>query len=82
MPYRERGIFWGTVDWVVRVLAVFVWCYVVTILLRLLLDSFLMDFNPVNKLWWCSYSFLIFFGATWLAYIALFVRNYYGDDED
>lgn len=81
LPYQEKGVLLGTLDWAVRVLTVFVWCYIVTILFRLLVDSLLMDYNPVAKMWWCSYSFLILFGATWLAYIVLFVRNYYNDED-
>ena len=81
MPYQEKGVLLGTLDWILRAVAVFVWGYVVTILFRLLLNSLLLDYNPVAKMWWCSYSFLIFFGATWLAYIALFVRNYYNDED-
>lgn len=81
MPYQEKGILWGTLDWIIRALALFIWCYIVTILFRLVLDSLLLDYDPMAKLWWCSYSFLILFGATWLTYIALFVRNYYEDEE-
>lgn len=82
MPYQEKGILLGTLDWVFRAVTLFVWCYIVTILFRLLMDSLLMDYNPVSKMWWCSYSFLILFGASWLAYIALFVRSYYSDDDE
>ena len=75
-PYTEKGIFIGTLDTLIKMVAFAVWCYLTYILSVLLLDSLLTDYNPLNKLWWFSYCFSIFFGATWLAYIALFVRDY------
>ncbi len=80
-PYMEKGKWWSTVDWVVRAITVFVWCYVTTVLARLVWDSLLLDYNPMAKMWWFSYSFLILFGASWLAYIVLFVRDYYNKED-
>ncbi len=80
-PYAEKGVFVGTFDLVLRLLALAVWVYVVIILGSLFIDSLRTDYNPLNKLWWFSYCFLIFFGASWLTYIVLFVRDYYGEEE-
>ncbi len=80
-PYAEKGLILGTVDFLLKLLAVFVWGYLAVILCTLFIDSMILDYNPLNKLWWFSYCFLIFFGATWLAYIVLFVRNYYDEEE-
>ena len=80
-PYAEKGLILGTVDFLLKLLAVFVWGYLAVILCTLFIDSMILDYNPLNKLWWFSYCFLIFFGATWLAYIVLFVRNYYEEEE-
>jgi len=80
-PYSEKGFFLGTCDLIIRFVAVFVWFYLLTILFRLVWDSLMVDFDPLMKMWWFSYSFLIFFGASWLTYILLFVRDYYGDDD-
>ncbi len=81
-PYTEKGLIIGTLDLLLKCLTVFVWGYVTVILCSLFFDSLLTDYNPLNKLWWFSYCFLIFFGATWLAYIVLFVRDYYGDPDE
>ena len=75
-PYHEKGIFIGTVDTLLKAVTAFVWIYLVYILSVLFLDSFLTDYNPINKMWWFSYCFSMFFGGTWLAYILLFVRDY------
>ena len=65
-----------------KLLTVFLWGYIAVILCTLFVDSMVLDYNPLNKLWWFSYCFLIFFGATWLAYIVLFVRDYYEPEEE
>jgi hypothetical protein len=79
-PYEEKGFFLGMCDVIIRIVTAFVWLYLLTILFRLVWDSLLLDYNPLAKVWWFSYSFFIFFGASWLAYILLFVRDYYEED--
>ncbi|WP_428062227.1 hypothetical protein [Candidatus Avelusimicrobium fimicolum] len=81
-PYAEKGFIIGTFDSLLKLLALCVWGYLAVILGSLLWESLLTDYNPLNKLWWFSYCFFIFFGATWLAYIVLFVRNYNEEDAD
>lgn len=80
-PYAEKGLIVGTFDSLLKLVALFVWCYLTVVLGMLFVESLLTDYNPLNKLWWFSYCFLIFFGATWLAYIIFFVRNYNEDEE-
>lgn len=75
-PYAEKGVFVGTVDTLLKALALFVWGYVTVVLCALFVQSMILDYNPLNKLWWFSYCFFIFFGASWLAYIMMFVRTY------
>lgn len=75
-PYTQKGIFLGTCDLVLKLIVLAVWCYLTVVLARLFIGSLLTDYNPMNKLWWFSYCFLMFFGLTWLAYIVFFVRNY------
>ncbi len=75
-PYTEKGVLIGTVDTLLKAGTVCVWVYLVYILSVLFLDSLLTDYNPLSKMWWFSYCFSMFFGATWLAYILLFVRDY------
>ena len=76
-PYREKGIFIGTLDVLLRLVTAFLWIYLLTVLVRLVWSSLLLDYDPRSKMWWMSYSFLIFFGASWIAYIICFVRDYY-----
>ena len=81
-PYAEKGFIIGTFDSLLKLLALCVWGYLAVILGSLLWESLLTDYNPLNKLWWFSYCFFIFFGATWLSYIVLFVRNYNEEDAE
>lgn len=81
-PYAEKGPIIGTFDLLLKLVTLFVWVYLTVSLGGLLLESLLTDYNPLNKLWWFSYCFLIFFGATWMAYIIFFVRNYNEDEEE
>ena len=78
-PYEEKGVILGTCDVVLKAIVLFVWCYLTVVLAQLFVGSLLTDYNPFHKLWWFSYCFLIFFGASWLAYIVFFVRDYNGD---
>ncbi len=75
-PYAEKGLIVGTFDSLLKLATLFVWCYITVVLGSLLAESLLTDYNPLNKMWWFSYCFLIFFGATWLSYIVFFVRSY------
>ncbi|MBR5151233.1 MAG: hypothetical protein IKW71_00150 [Elusimicrobiaceae bacterium] len=79
-PYAEKGFIRATLDMCLRVLTALVWGYLMFILWNLLFDALVRNYNPAMKLWWCSYCFIMFFGATWLAYILLFVRDYYGEE--
>ncbi len=81
-PFTAKGFVWGTVDLCVKALAFFIWAYLTYILLSLIGQSFALDYNPLTRLWWVSYSFLIFFGASLLAYIAVFVRDYNEEAEE
>ena len=78
-PYEEKGMLLGTCDVVLKAVVLLIWCYLTVVLARLFIGSLLSDYNPLNKLWWFSYCFWIFFGASWLTYIVFFVRDY---DED
>ena len=76
-PYREKGIVKASLDFALRALTLIVWGYLVIILGGLLVDAFVRGYNPMLKLWWFSYCFTLFFASSWLAYIILFVRDYY-----
>lgn len=80
-PFAEKGLIVGTLDLLLKLLAVWVWGYLAVILGSLFVESLVVDYNPMNKMWWFSYCFLIFFGASWLAYIVLFVRDYRETEE-
>ena len=75
-PFTEKGIFWGIIDALVKLVALIIWADLTWIMCGVMHQSILLDYNPVTQLWWFSYCFLIFFGASWLAYIAIFVRDY------
>ncbi len=78
-PYEEKGMLLGTCDVVLKAVVLLIWCYLTVVLARLFIGSLLSDYNPLNKLWWFSYCFWIFFGASWLTYIVFFVRDYNED---
>lgn len=78
-PYIEKGFLIGTLDLLLKAGTLSVWLYLVYILGSLMIHSLVVDYNPLNTLWWFSYCFSMFFGATWLAYIVFFVRDYNND---
>ena len=80
-PYEEKGFIWATLDLALRTLTAVVWVYLMYILAHLWVDALVRNYDPAQKLWWTSYCFIVGFGATWLAYILLFVRDYYGGEE-
>ena len=75
-PYAEKGLIVGTLDVLLKLFTLLVWGYATVILCSLVIESLIVDFNPINKIWWFSYSFLMFFGLSWLTYIVWFVRDY------
>lgn len=75
-PYTEKGLFWGTCDVLLKAVVLCGWIYLTVVLAQLFVGSLVTDYNPLNKMWWFSYCFLMFFGASWLTYIVLFVRDY------
>ena len=80
-PYEEKGIIRATLDLCLRLVTLVVWGYLMFILGHLLFDALVRNYDPAMRIWWVSYCFIIFFGATWLAYILLFVRDYYEPEE-
>lgn len=81
LPYQEKGFLKATFDFVLRFVAVVTWCWISGLLVRLFVDALLHDYSPLQKVWWGAYGFIMFFGATWLLYILLFVRDYYQAEE-
>ena len=81
-PYEQKGFIIGTVDTCLKAVTLFVWWYLTVVLCALFFNSMMLDYNPMNKMWWFSYCFLIFFGATLMAYILVFVRTYNEDEEE
>ncbi|MBR4355201.1 MAG: hypothetical protein IKP96_01300 [Elusimicrobiaceae bacterium] len=75
-PYTQKGIVLGTLDLLLKAVVLFVWSYLTIVLVRLFVGSLLTDYNPMHKLWWFSYCFIMFFGLSWLSYIVFFVRDY------
>lgn len=81
LPYQEKGFIKATLDLILRAVTVFAWCWIASVLFRLCFDALLHNYSQLQKVWWSAYGFIILFGASWLAYIILFVRDYYQDEE-
>lgn len=81
-PFTAKGLLWGLTDIVVKIITAVVWVYLMCIQVSLVVQSIKLDYNPVNQLWWFSYAFLMFFGASLLAYILFFVRDYNEEVEE
>ena len=81
LPYQEKGFIKATLDFILRAAVLAVWCWLVSVLGRLFIDALLHNYDPLQKVWWGAYGFVILFGASWLAYIMLFVRDYYQAEE-
>ena len=82
LPYEEKGVIKATLDFILRFVTVAVWVKLAFILVALFWDGLLHQYDPALKLWWFAYSFTILLGATWIAYIVLFVRDYYEPEEE
>ena len=80
-PFAEKGVLWGTLDVLVKVVTLTVWVYLMFILGSLITQSILLDYNRLTQLWWFTYCFLMFFGGSLIAYILLFVRDYETEEE-
>ncbi len=80
-PFAAKGFVWGLVDLCVKIITAAVWAYLTWILVSLIQQSILLDYNRLTQLWWFSYCFLMFFGVSLLAYILLFVRDYGEENE-
>lgn len=80
-PFTVKGPFLGLLDLAVKAVALLVWGYLTIILASLMWASLRTDYNTLTQLWWFSYCFLLFFGASLLAYILLFVRTYNEEPE-
>ncbi len=81
-PYAEKGTIKATLDLALRVITLGVWVYLMYVLGLLLFDALVRNYDPAQKVWWCSYCFIICLGASWLTYIVLFVRDYYQAEEE
>ena len=81
LPYREKGFIKATLDFILRAVTVLVWGWLACILFRLFIDALLFNYSPLQKVWWGAFGFIMLFGASWLAYILLFVRDYYHAQE-
>lgn len=82
LPYQEKGFIKATLDFLLRAVTLVIWVWLVSVLARLFIDALLHNYNPIQKVWWGAYGFIVFFGASWLAYIILFVRDYYQAEEE
>lgn len=81
-PFTAKGLVWGTADLCVKLLAAVTWVYLMCIQVSLVWQSVKLDYNSLTQLWWCAYAFLMFFGASLLAYILIFVRDYNDYEEE
>ena len=81
LPYQEKGFVKATLDFILRGAAVITWCWLTNVLVRLFFDALLHNYSPLQKMWWGAYGFVSFVGISWLAYICLFVRDYYQAEE-
>ena len=81
LPYQEKGFIKATLDFILRGVTVVVWVWLTSVVARLSFDALLHSYSPLQKMWWSAYGFVIFLGASWLAYILLFVRDYYQDED-
>lgn len=78
-PFSERGMLLGTLDLFVKLLTIVFWVLLLGTLVSLVATSFAVDYNPMKRLWWVFYSFIVFAGGSLLAYILVFVRSYNQD---
>ncbi len=81
LPYQEKGFIKATLDFILRAATVFVWVWLARVLFALFFDALLHHYDPVQKVWWGAYGFVVLFGFSWITYLILFVRDYYQPEE-
>ena len=80
-PYEEKGFIKATLDFILRAVTVFLWVWLARVLFALFFDALFHHYDPVQKIWWGAYGFIVLFGFSWLTYLILFVRDYYQAEE-
>ena len=73
-PFK-KGIIYGILDLLLRVIALVLWVLTVKLLLSFIYDALFVEIIWANKLWWLAYSTLLFLTVTVLAYTAIWERR-------
>ena len=71
----RKGIIFGLLDIVFRLVALFIWFATVKLLCVFVYEALFQEPLFSETIWWCVYSFLMFITVTALAYEAVWDRE-------
>lgn len=71
----KKNIFIGIADVLFRLFSAFIWVVVVVLLWQFVWEAFTVPQLASQKMWWLSYSVLVFIVISTLAYTAIFDRE-------
>ncbi|WP_424244724.1 hypothetical protein Dip510_001991 [Elusimicrobium posterum] len=74
-PFKNRGIFWGSLDLCLKVVSLALWLFVMRVVASLMFDAVFVEYNPGVRMWWFLFCFFQVVGASMLAYTGIFVRR-------
>jgi len=75
-PFKQ-GPVKGTLDVAVKIIALAFWVYVTAFAVTTVYGALMYEYNPKVTMWWIAYCFLLFLGASIIAYPAVFERKKY-----
>ena len=76
-PFQAQGVFFGALDVAVKIIALAFWVYAAVFSATTIYGAVMYEYNPMVRMWWFAYSFIIFLGASLIAYPAVFERKKY-----
>ena len=73
-PFK-KGLITGSLDILFRVISLAIWLVTVKLLLRFMWEAIFLETVSSQKVWWLTYSMMMFIMVTVLAYTAVWDRE-------
>ncbi len=73
-PFK-KGIITGALDILFRLVSITIWAVTVHLLFRFMWEAVFLETIPAQKVWWLTYSMMMFVMVTVLAYTAVWDRE-------
>lgn len=73
-PFK-KGIITGSLDIIFRLVSITIWAVTVQLLCRFMWEAVFLETVSSQKVWWLTYSMMMFVMVTVLAYTAVWDRE-------